>query len=277
MENNNHINLLINYLYGDLSQKEKEAFEQKLKENPDLKKEYDDLLAARKGLSSLRDQEVMDPFVFQAGFQNSIWNKTINRPRFTVLKYGIAIAASLAIFFLIGYFTKATIRFNENSILLSFGKVKEDEKPMSRKEISGLIKGEVASNNQVLLEQMKMSHSEIQKVLDDHHKKEAGEIRRLLAYYTNAKNGEIDQFLAQLQKDNRDIVNEYIQQASSQQKLYMQNVLTSFAEYLQKQRTQDLQRIQTSLVTLKESQDKQKMQTSEILTSLISSMNTQNN
>jgi hypothetical protein len=276
MENNNNIPSLIDYLYGDLTQKEKEAFEQKLLDNPELKKEYDNLLSARKGLSSLGDQEVMDPFLFQAGFQRSLWNKSINRPRQTILRYGIAIAASLTVFFFIGYFTRATLRFSENSVMLSFGTTRE-EKPLSRAEVSGLVKGEVAANNQAILEQMKLSQAEVQKVLDDHHKKEAGDIRKLLASYTNAKNGEIDKFLVQLQKDNRDLVNEYIQQASNQQKDYMQNVLSSFADYLQKQRTQDMEKIQSNLITLKESQDRQKLQTSQILTSLISTMNTQNN
>lgn len=80
-----------------------------------------------------------------------------------------------------------------------------------------------------------------------------------------------------MQNNNRDLVNEYIRQASAQQQSYIQNLIVNFSDYLQKQRTQDLEKIRTSLVTLKQSQDQQKMETSQILTSLISTMNSQNN
>src|SRR3970040_2218894 len=109
MENKTNISELIDYLYGDLTQLEKEAFEEKLLSNPELRKELEELSDARKGLSSIGDREVMDPFVFQAGYSNSVWNKTVNRPRFMIIRYFVAIAASFTLFFLAGHLTKTTI------------------------------------------------------------------------------------------------------------------------------------------------------------------------
>jgi hypothetical protein len=277
MENKNNISELIDYLYGDLTQLEKEAFEEKLRTNPDLRKEFEELSAARKGLSSMEDREVMDPFVFQAGYKNSLVNKTINRPRYLAARYMVAIAASLAIFFLAGYLTRATISFGDGSTRLSFGESRTFEKPLNRQEITDLIRNEVAGNSQALAGQLKVSEVSIRQVLDEHARMQEAEVRKLITSYVNAKNEEIDLFLAQLQKDNRNIVNEYMEQASARQQAYVQNLLVNFSDYLQQQRNQDLQKIQSSLVTLKDLQDQQKLQTSEILTSIITTMNTQNN
>ena len=277
MENNiNNISALIDYLYGDMTQKEKEAFEQKLKNDPVLQKDLNDLKAARKGLSAMGDQEVMDPFVFQAGYASSVWNKTVNRPRYLALKYMVAIAASLAVFFIIGYLTKATLQFDHNTVRLSFGKTSRD-KPLTREEIQGMICNEVAVNNRDFINRVNASQAAFNQAIDDHRKTEVAEIRKLFASYTGVKNEELESLASRIQKDNRDLVNEYIQQANAQQQTYVQNVVASFSEYLQKQRTQDLQKIQYSLVNLKESQDMQKMQTSQILTSIITNMNSQNN
>lgn len=277
MENKTNISELIDYLYGDLTQMEKEAFEEKLRSNPELRKELDELSTARKGLSAIGDREVMDPFVFQAGYGNSVWNKTVNRPGFIIVRYFVAIAASLALFFLAGYITRTTIRFGDGSTLLSFGNPGEAEKSLTREVITGLIRNEMENNNQALISQVKASESSFQELLDDHNRKQKAEIRKIFTAYSDGKNEEIDAFLSRLQDDNRGIINEYFEQANTQHQRYVQNLLVSFSDYLQEQRTQDLQRIQNSLVTLKESQDQQKLQTSEILTSIITTMNTQNN
>ncbi len=277
MENKDNITRLIDYLYGNLTQKEKDAFEEKLKADPELRKELDDLLIARKGLGSLGDQEVMDPYVFQAGQNRSLWNNPVNRPVSIALRYVVAIAASLFIFLSIGYFTRASVQFGKGSVTLSFGERDNSEKPLTRAEIAGMINDRISGSNKQMAEQIKSSETAFQQILDDHHKKEAAELRQLLASYTHAKNDEIELALNRMQKDNRALVDEYVKQSSMQQQLYMQNLVAGFSDYLQKQRNEDLEKIRTSLVALKQSQDNQKMETSQILTSIISTLNTQNN
>jgi len=277
MENKNNITALIDYLYGNLSQKEKEAFEENLKNDPALRKEVEELKTARKGLASLGDHEIMDPYIFQAGNGNRFWNKPQGRPLTAVLKYSTAIAASVIILFLAGFTTKATLHFEKGSVTLSFGNRQELQQPLTRDDVSGMIREEVTRNNRELIGQINSSQASLQTMIEEHNKKEAGEMKELLTNYTNAKNDEIQAVIARLQDNNRDIVNEYIRQASAQQRDYIQNLMVNFSDYLQKQRTQDLEKIRTSLVTLKQSQEQQTMQTSQILTSLISSMNSQNN
>ena len=277
MENKNNITALIDYLYGNLSQKEKEAFEETLKNDPELRKEVEELKTARKGLASLGDHEIMDPYIFQAGNGNRFWNKPQGRPLTAVLKYSTAIAASIILLFLAGFTTKATLHFEKGSVTLSFGNRQEMQQPLTRDDVSGMIQAEVTQNNRELISQINASQASLQTMIEEHNKKEAGEMKKLLTNYTNAKNDEIQAVIAKLQDNNRDLVNEYIRQASAQQRDYIQNLMVNFSDYLQQQRTQDLEKIRTSLVTLKQSQEQQKMQTSQILTSLISSMNSQNN
>ncbi len=277
MENKDNITRLIDYIYGNLTQNEKEAFEEKLKADPVLKKEMDDLLIARKGLASLGEEEVMDPYVFETGLNRSMWNNHAGKPVTLALKYIAAIAASLFIILSVGYFTKAGIRFGKGSVTLSFGEQGNKNMPLTRDEISGMIREQISGNNEQWSRQFNASDSAFQKLLDEHHKKETAELRKLLTAFTYAKNDEIETALNSMQKDNRKLVDAYVKQSSLQQQLYMQNLIGSFSDYLQKQRNQDLEKIRTSLVALKQSQDTQKMETSQILTSIISSLNTQNN
>ena len=59
---------LLDYIYGEMTGSDRGAFEEKLKNDPGLQAELDELTEVRKALDNLKDKEVMEPF--------STWGKT---------------------------------------------------------------------------------------------------------------------------------------------------------------------------------------------------------
>ena len=70
---------------------------------------------------------------------------------------------------------------------------------------------------------------------------------------------------------------DYFQLSTSEQKKYMETMLTDFSGYLQEQRKQDLQLVQTKMNYLEKNSNQLKQETEQILTSLISNPNRNKN
>jgi methionyl-tRNA synthetase len=75
-----------------------------------------------------------------------------------------------------------------------------------------------------------------------------------------------------LQAENMQLVKNYFQLTSSEQKQYIESLLVDFAKYLQQQRNDDLQVVQTQLNSLQQNTDIFKQETEQILTSIISTV-----
>jgi hypothetical protein len=71
-------------------------------------------------------------------------------------------------------------------------------------------------------------------------------------------------------------VKDYFQLSTGEQKQYIENILVDFAEYLEQQRNNDLQLVQTQLNSLQQNTDIFKQETEQILTSIISTVGTTN-
>jgi hypothetical protein len=71
------------------------------------------------------------------------------------------------------------------------------------------------------------------------------------------------------------MVKNYFQLTSTEQKQYIENLLVDFAKYLQQQRKDDLQVVQTQLNSIQKNTDIFKQETEQILTSIISTVGSQ--
>jgi len=67
-------------------------------------------------------------------------------------------------------------------------------------------------------------------------------------------------------------VKDYFQLTSTEQKQYIENLLVDFAKYLQQQRNDDLQFVQTRMNSLEQNTDILKQETEQILSSIITSV-----
>ena len=70
------------------------------------------------------------------------------------------------------------------------------------------------------------------------------------------------------------MVKSYFQLNSTEQKQYVEGLLVDFSKYLQQQRNDDLQVVQTQLKSLQQNTDIFKQETEQILTSIISTVGT---
>ena len=101
-------------------------------------------------------------------------------------------------------------------------------------------------------------------------------IDNLLKESSAASQAQIREFVAGIQTENVKLVKNYFQLSSTEQKQYIEGLLVDFAKYLQQQRNDDLQVVQTQLKSLEQNTDIFKQETEQILTSIISTVGNNN-
>lgn len=108
---------LMDYLYGNLTPKEKEEMEDCLKKDPGLKKELEDFTGVKLRLGKVRDQNVPEPVLLDLPSAPSFWKEPFFR-------YAATITLFLACLMLIGKFTGLNFQSGESGFILSFQEAK---------------------------------------------------------------------------------------------------------------------------------------------------------
>jgi|AntRauTorckE6833_2_1112554.scaffolds.fasta_scaffold00099_10 hypothetical protein len=122
--------LFMDYLYDELEQDQRNELEQFLSQNPEVKKELDELSDVRSMIAHLPVQDPEKQLVMaepdQAGFQEW-WNDFVDGllPRKGFARAGFAIASLLVVFVVLGAFTKLNISVNDGGFSLAFGEKQE--------------------------------------------------------------------------------------------------------------------------------------------------------
>lgn len=271
-------NDLIAYLYGELEGKDKEALEQYLLENAEARMELDKLKQLRLTLGHIKDKEVIAPPIFVGdNRQRFFWNT----PYFKTI---VSIAASLLIIMMVGKFSGMQVRYSNSELKISFGDAPEvkhvetvqPNPSLTSAEIQEMINASLNQNNLA----MQASWTETQKKLDASIMKNlalnSGKIDNLVRESSAASQDQIRQFVSEMQTENMRLVKNYFQLTSGEQKQYIESLLVDFAKYLQQQRNDDLQVVQTQLKSLQQNTDIFKQETEQILTSIISTVGNKN-
>lgn len=266
------------YLYGELEGKEKEAFEQYLLENAEARADFEKLKQLRSTLSHVRDKEVIAPPIFIGD------NK--ERPIWTIpyFKTIVSIAASLLIVILAGKFAGLQVSFSDNELKVGFGEqlpvspaeITKPQLSLTPNEVQEMINTSLSQHNNA----MQSNWTEAQKKLDASITKNlaasSAKIDNLIKESSLASQDQIRQYVLAMQTENTQVVKNYMQLSSSEQKQYIEGLLVDFAKYLQQQRNDDLQVVQTQLKSLQQNTDVFKQETEQILTSIISTVGNKN-
>jgi hypothetical protein len=269
---------LIAYLYDEMSSEERIRFEKEMETEPDLKNEFLELKQVRKGLSSLEDKEVMEPFFLWGRNGISGWSNPFKRRSLILFRPIVAVAASIVILMLIGYLTNFSISYQENQFFLGFNQPVAGQMAdvLTEEQIKNLVKNEIDQNNISLLNRIVDTENKLDLRLATLETKQEQQ-----PTYLQAKNAvneqDLQDYYNQLRQTNATLVENYLQNATVQQQEYFQTVMNQFTEYLQDQREEDLRLIRRSLVSLKEDQDQQQLQTQQMLAALLNNVNNQNN
>ncbi len=261
------------YLYGELEGAEKEKMEQYLLSDPHARKELEQYQQLRKMMDTVEDKEVIaPPIVLSDNRQRFIWNTP-------AVRMVASIAASLLIIILVGKLTGTQVSMSGNEFRLSFGDVQktEDVQPatpgLSASDVQNMINESLNQNNIAMQTSWKETQQKLDASVRSNLAANSGKIDKLVKEASNASQEQIRQFVSTLQNENTEVVKNYFQLSATEQKKYIENLLVDFAKYLQQQRSDDLQLVQTQLKALEQNTDMFKQETEQILTSIITTVN----
>lgn len=269
-------NVLMAYLYGELSGDEKEQVEQHLMKHPEARIELEKMQELRKLMSMVKDKEVIAPPIFVGdNKQRMLWQS----PYFKTL---VSIAASLLLIMVVGRLTSTSIRYSGNELKISFGKAEEIAKPvepvsesyLTENQVQEMINNSLHRNNEALQSGWEENQQKLDASIRKNLAMNSGKIDALVREASTASQNQIRQYVATIQTENMQLVKDYFQLTSAEQKDYIEDLLVDFAKYLQQQRNDDLVLIQTQLNNLEKDTDIFKQETEQILTSLISNSTT---
>ena len=269
---------LITYLYDEISTEERQQFEIAMENNPELKREFEELKEMRQGLAQIQDKEVMEPFFLWGKQGSDSWVNMFKRRNLLMFKPFIAVAASLIIVLLVGYLTNFTITYKDQSLYIGFNDsgTKGSEAIYTQDQVAQLVNEEIAKNNAYIFSKL----TETENNLDNRFAAlENSQNTQLTPSYAAdvVTRDELDIFLANVRSNNLKVLQTYLQSSSVQQQDYFQAVLTEFSDFVENQREEDLRLIRRSLINLQEDQQAQKEETDQILASILTTVNNQNN
>lgn len=261
------------YLYGELEGAEKEKMEQYLLSDPHARKELEQYQHLRKMMGTVEDKEVIaPPIVVGDNRQRFIWNTP-------AVRMVASIAASLLIIILVGKLTGTQVSMSNSEFRLSFGDAPKSEvvqpatQGLSASDVQNMINESLNQNNIAMQASWKETQQKLDASIRSNLASNSGKIDKLVKEASNASQEQIRQFVSTLQNENTEVVKNYFQLSSTEQKKYIEGLLVDFAKYLQQQRNDDLQLVQTQLKALEQNTDMFKQETEQILTSIITTVN----
>lgn len=267
------------YLYGELEDQEKEKFDLYLLENAQARKELANYKSLRGMMASVEDKEVIAPqIVSSEGKQHFLWNAPY-------LKTVMSIAASLLLLMVIGKLTGTQLSIKDNEVKLSFGSPAEIkpiidktmQASLTEAQVQQMINSSLQNNNIAITENWKQNEEKLTASIKKNLTLNSGKINQLIREASNASQDHINQYVSGIQTENMKQVKDYFQLTSSEQKKYIENLLVDFAQYLQQQRNNDLQVVQTRMNSIEKNTDHFKQETEQILTSIITTVGSPNN
>jgi hypothetical protein len=263
------------YLYGELEGEEKERFDQYLLQDPQARLELEKYKGLRNILSTVKDKEVIaPPIVLGDNKQRYLWDA----PYFKTI---VSIAASLLIIILVGKLTGTSLSVSGNELKLTFGEPKvqspalqQNQAALTSQEVQQMIDASLENNNTALASEWKNNEAKLTASVRKNLELNSGKIDALVREASRASQNQIRDYVAGLQTENMQMVKNYFQLTSSEQKTYIENLLVDFSEYLQQQRNNDLQLVQMQMQNLEQNTNVFKQETEQILSSIITSVGT---
>lgn len=265
------------YLYGELDDAERNTIEKYLAENAEARAEFERLKSLRSLMSNIKDKEVIAPPLFlgegrKAGLFDIPYIRTV-----------LSIAASLLILMLAARVTGMRVGVKDRELTIGFGSPREPIQvahqvqavpAVTPAQVQEMINASVAQNNAVMQTNWQATQKELDASISHNLEVNSAKIDRLVKESSAASQEQIREFVAGMQTENLKLVKNYFQLSATEQKQYIEGLLVDFSKYLQQQRNDDIQVVQTQLKSLQQNTDLFKQETEQILTSIISTVGT---
>jgi hypothetical protein len=257
--------ILISWLYGELDEVEKAKVEKYFQENPDELKKMQQLGGVKDIIGNIRDKEVIAPPVFMDDDVKvvPIWRTSSFRTIATI-------AASFLLIIVVGKVLGTEIRYNNGSLVISFGKPVPAEGGLTAMQVQQMIDESTQKSNEALETRLAANRTELDDAIRNTLAGNTARINDLVKQASNASQADIRNFVSTLQRDNLAQMRDYLQLSASDQRKYTDNLIVEFSKYLQEQRNQDLNMFQTRFSKLEQNTDELKSETEQILASIVS-------
>lgn len=253
---------LVAYHYGELEGEELAQVESWLQQHPEEQARLKEWGETREVMSRLGDKEVIAPPIIAGENHRSFWREGY-------VRMSLGIAASLLIVMVAAKLLGLNATVSRGELRIGFGAPVPVNQSLTEQEVAQMIQSSVAQNNQAL----RATWEDDRKNLEDNIRKNvlsnSERIDQLVRKVSIGQQEKIRDFVSQLQADNLKLIKDYLQLSSEGQKEYVQSLLVDFSKYLQEQRRQDLQYVQTNMSNLQQNTEQFKKETEQILTSLI--------
>ncbi len=261
---------LVSYHYGELEGEERSKVEAYLRSNPAEQKRLEEWTHARKAMSNLEDKEVIAPPIFFGDNQRSFWREGY-------VRMSLGIAASFLVLLVAAKLLGLSATLNSGELRVGFGGTLETpaSSSLSEQQVAAMINTSLQENNNSL----KAGWADDRKQLEEEIKQDISasteRINQLVRKASGGQQEQVKQFVSQLQADNLKLMKDYLQLSAQGQKEYVETLLVDFSKYLQEQRKEDLQVVQSSMTNMQQNTEQFKKETEQILTSLISTGRTE--
>ena len=263
---------LIAYLYGELDAAESEKVMDYLNQHPEELKTLQQLADVRNAMKQIQDKEVIAPPIFgdvsarQVHFWQSGYFKTM-----------MSIAASFILILVAARLIGPEITYSSGELTISFNDSKKIEQvaqpsqeSLTPMEVQEMINSSLTKNNEVIAAGWEDNQKKINQSIKTSFAANSNKIDALMKVTSQASQDQVRTFVASLQEDNLKLMKDYLQLSSSEQKTYVEALLVDFSKYLQEQRKQDFQLLQTRMSSIEKNTDQFKQETEQILASIIS-------
>lgn len=262
---------IIDYLYGNLSAKEKQIMEDAMIKDADLKKQVEDVEGVMSFLGKLEDKEVIAPaFVFPNEHQSS--NAFFSSVTFKSI---VSVAASLLILLLSAYATGFHISKDSNGLLIGFSNDNSIQS-VSKEEVKDIMQEVMANYNLEQDNKLASLNSKFTTQFENSKNENMNSMKEYLAENSESSREMMKNYIQQSNSTNRKMIADFFQVSTEQQQDYLSTVLTDFTQFYNNQRKEDLETIRTGLLDYRDSNDQKQYETELVLANLVDIVNTQN-
>ncbi|GAA5038926.1 hypothetical protein GCM10011506_37390 [Marivirga lumbricoides] len=235
---------LMDYLYDEMDEQEKIAFELELAKNATLREELQNLQGTRNIAGRWEDETISAPPFFQVHKNES------NKTQPGGLKWFMAIAASILLLIVAAKFSELQISNSGGAFKIAFGKEISNDKTLAASEVDSLISSALAGYEEKLQKQRKE------------------DFQSYLAASKNDNRKIITDYLTALETSNAAMMQAYWKESTQQQEVYLKTLLSDFAAYMEQQRENDMDYLIAKMELMESDKDLFKLETGQIINSL---------
>jgi len=262
--------VLISYLYGELNEAEREKVHRYLQEHPEAMRDVRGKSDVLSVLGELQDKEVIAPSILSEEQHRgaSFWQHSS-------VKTTIGIAASLLLLMVAGKFLGTEISYSNGELRIGFGGIHKPANevahdPFTKNDVQTMIDASLNSNNERLTANLSANQEKIDEAVRLVMNQNSKKINELMSQVSTASQNQIRDYAYNMQVENVRLMKDYMTLSASEQKQYTEDLLANFADYLLKQREQDMVQMIDHVNSLEQNTDQFKLETEQILTSIIS-------